>query len=807
MKKAIFLSFAFIMAAVSRTEAKLWINEIMQSNIDFLFAEGDYPDSWVEIYNDGDEAFRFINYRIGDSKDFTKAYPLNSAGGIGAKDYSVIYCDKVGEGAHTDFRIDSGKGELYLFSPRGEILDHISYPKMAAPNVAYGRTEDGGDTWGFELVATPRESNRGGVTSVVLPDPVFSVKGGVRYNDPSEIEVVVTVPGKGDLPADTRLYVTTDGKEPDLSSDSYDTEAVIRIGSGESAVVRAKLISSEAISPRAVTHSYIYHPREVDLPIVSLCTDQNYLDDPDTGIWKNFEEDWRRPVNVEFFYEGGTECPINQLGEFRIHGGWSKNHSQKSLAVYSNKRFGTKNFSYPFWADKPEIEKSKSFVLRNGGNNFNTSRINDSFVQTLFGRNCSNLDWQAYSPAICYVNGNYYGVYALRQRSNEDYVEDSYDGLEDIDMWENWNELKAGSSSSLEEFKAVYENNPTYQQMESLIDVENFANLYVANAWATNTDFPGNNIVMWRPQEEGGKWRWIMKDTDFFASNSPDFNYFNFLLHTGSYNVGEGNASHAVKLFKVMTSFEEFRHRLLSSFFVYLGDFLRPSYTVDLIDEQRDALYPEYDAHLARYGYPTRFDQWVDRVDYLKYWSAARSEALPGIICKYFNLKTTIPISIDCGDNEVRVNGVKISTGDFAGKWPIDLAFTLKNEDENTGWKVITTDIKGIQHEYETVTNEYSADAFSNITSIHFEPCQISGVEEMEAADDSRVKINVGNGMIYLWADCIMEHVEVRDMSGRAILDINPFDSTYQINLPAKGVYVISIKLITGNRIVRKLIY
>lgn len=155
---------------------------------------------------------------------------------------------------------------------------------------------------------------------------------------------------------------------------------------------------------------------------------------------------------------------------------------QKSLAVYSNKRFGTKKYSYPFFPDKPDIKKSKSFVLRNGGNAFAEARINDSFVQTLFGRNCANLDWQAYRPVICYINGTYRGIYALRQRSNEDYVEDCYDGLEDIDMLENWEELKAGTTDSFEALRQVYEGNPTYAQMEQLIDVENFANLYIANA-------------------------------------------------------------------------------------------------------------------------------------------------------------------------------------------------------------------------------------------------------------------------------------------------------------------------------------
>ena len=130
-------------------------------------------------------------------------------------------------------------------------------------------------------------------------------------------------------------------------------------------------------------------------------------------------------------------------------------------------------------------------------------------MQTLFGRNCDNLDWQAYRAVICYINGRYRGIYALRQRSNEDYVEDCYDGLEDIDMLENWDELKVGTIDSFEALKGLYENNPDYQQMSQAIDVENFANLYIADAAGRNvaSAFPSAGAAM---VEIGGKgYMWL----------------------------------------------------------------------------------------------------------------------------------------------------------------------------------------------------------------------------------------------------------------------------------------------------------
>ena len=45
----------------------LVINEIMQSNIDLLMVEHDFPDSWVELYNPTGKAINFKRYRIGKS--------------------------------------------------------------------------------------------------------------------------------------------------------------------------------------------------------------------------------------------------------------------------------------------------------------------------------------------------------------------------------------------------------------------------------------------------------------------------------------------------------------------------------------------------------------------------------------------------------------------------------------------------------------------------------------------------------------------------------------------------------------------
>ena len=118
---------------------------------------------------------------------------------------------------------------------------------------------------------------------------------------------------------------------------------------------------------------------------------------------------------------------------------------------------------------------------------------------------------------ICYINGEYRGVYDLRERTNEDYIEANYDGLEDIDMIENWWEVKTGSGDALWQFTELYNKKDVmFPQLEEVMDVDNFLDMFAIQTFAGNTDYPNNNIVCWKPWAEGSKWRWVLKDIDLF---------------------------------------------------------------------------------------------------------------------------------------------------------------------------------------------------------------------------------------------------------------------------------------------------
>ena len=410
----------------------LCFNEIMQSNVYALQLEHDFPDSWIELYNPTETTIVLDNYYIGTSNSISSAYQIPNAS-IKAKGYLIILCDKKGENLHTNFRLESvNPGSIYLFNESGILIDQLSYPAMPAPNIAYGRASDGAEEWGWEIRTTPGKSNAGGLSTILLPDPKFNIDGQIMS---SAKTIKITIP-EGDYPEDTRIYYTTNGAEPTKSS-SNNTSVSISVK--KTTIIRAKLISSSALTRPSITNSYIFHPRSTNLPIISIATNNNYLYSDTLGIlaWakvdgiSNYMYNWRRPVNSEYLVKGDNRW-FCQIGETAVSGNTTRGFEQKSLKVYANKRFGTNRFNGTFWKDKPNVTETKSFVMRNGGDNCGEARINDGMIQRLFGTHASDIDYQAYSPIIVYINGNYKGIYGMRERVDEDFVESNYDGLEEI---------------------------------------------------------------------------------------------------------------------------------------------------------------------------------------------------------------------------------------------------------------------------------------------------------------------------------------------------------------------------------------
>ena len=712
--KKLTLIIALCMACQA-SKAQLKINELMQSNIDCIMDDlNDFPDSWVELYNDSQTGIDLRDYKLGLTDNAAEAWPLPIQR-VDSKEYVLIYCDKVGNGIHTNFRLDSGKGaSVYLFMG-DKVIDKVKdLKKQPSPNIAYGRKTDGADEWGYQIEPTPKKANCGDITDKILGDPVFSELGKVTRNNEA-FSLTISLP-EG-TPEGTEIRLTTDGSEPVATSTLYTEPLSIK----STTVIRARLFCNGYLSPRSVAQSYIFFPRQITLPVVSIITNKKYLKDPTIGIYvdgnymsgkKNYEFNWRRPINIEIFDKEDKKSVINQLCETRIAGGATRSSARKSLAVYANKRFGTKHFEYEFFPDqKPGIKAQKSFMLRNAGNDFDYLYMRDAIIQRSMAQHV-DLDWQAWQPAIIYINGDYQGMLNIRERSNEDNIWANYQKLEDIDMIEisqdnsrMVEELKAGSWDNYNAFKDFYrEQGHTLKEYEEWMDCDEYINLMVMNLYFNNQDFPGNNIVLWRPTAEGGRWRWIAKDTDFglgLYGSSAEYKTIEW-LYDPNYDKDRkwANTSAATRLFRNMMEDEDIKRLFIDRAAIYMGDFLNEKGVRNIWDAMYNKISYEYPNHrkLINEWWPN----YNEELNTARRWLSKRTNIFYKQLADFFQLGTPIPVSINRylkSTPTIYFNDVELSEGKFDGKFFANRKVTLKAKAPEgkviTGWEVQTIETTG----------------------------------------------------------------------------------------------------------------
>lgn len=739
---------AVLFSVAMPSHAQLIINEIMQSNIECMMDDiHEFPDSWVELYNPTDEAISLKDYQISNKNKVKKAWQLPDKT-VAAKGYVLVYCDKEGlenNRLHADFRLESAKGcTVYLFKDKNaEPVDSLPYVdnkpmvKMPAPDVAFGRKTDGADEWGYQLTPTPGKANTGQTCNAkqILGAPVFSESGRVVNYGQKSISVELSLPE--DAPKEAYITYTTDGSEPTATSKKY-TEA---FHITKSTAIRAKVFCEGWLSPLSTAQSYIFHARKMTVPIFSIQTDDRYLNDKEIGLFANNNSkedkkthDWRRPVNVEFFPVEGEPSAINQPGETRIQGGQSRSNALKSMVFYANKRFDPdhKRYSYEFFPDqKPGVTEFKSFSLRDGGNDFGDLYFRDLIIQRTMGPNV-DLDWQAGHTAVLYINGEYMGMLNIRERSNEDNIYSNYDGLEDVDEIEIAHEkennqdlfieeLKEGDDVFYQAFKEFYsQKGHTLAEYEEWMDVSEYLNIMVMNLFYGNIDFPGNNIVFWRPNDDAKvdlpkRWRFIVKDTDFglgLYGRKSDYNTID-LLYNPSEHSGDNWAftEPATRLIKNMLEDKDILKMFIDKCCVYMGDFMNAKGTGATIDAIKAEALEEFVAHRAKYptwGGSSR-DEINNKFNDAKKWLAGYTEQgwwgqsttyLPRTdyflqhMSSQWKLGTAVKLTINKTEQDVAitVNGIKLSGKTFDGKFfpnrELVITGTAPEGKVVTGWKL-----------------------------------------------------------------------------------------------------------------------
>ena len=581
----------------------------MPKNVSAVMDDDYNYSMWVEIYNSGSSQVNQYNYYItDDANNKTKWRPSSKT--ILAKGYSVLYFERETISGHANFKLEPEGGTLYLFNTSGTEIDRVTYPKQYR-NTSYGRITDGGDRWEYFENYSPGKANSGSEDSPSrCASPVFSTSGGF-YPSSIQLSFRTTPLTEGDS-----IYYTTNGVEPTRSSTYYVPGSSITIS--KTTPIRAKSFSSPKLSSDVISATFFINVRNFKLPVSSIITDPVNLFDDMIGIYVdgkngkphdsvgnapvNWNQDWSRPANYEL-YDTARVGRLNQELDIKITGNWSAKNAQKSLAINPKNKYGENQLKYPELFSQKPGQKYRSILLRNSGNDWGNTMMRDAMMMSLIEKRV-NLEYQAYEPAVIFVNGEYYGIQNLRERSNKDLIYSAY-GLkeEEIVLIEEWDLPGHSEYRKLHELAVSknynLSNAADYNQMKQMMDVDNFMDYMVVELYYANTDWPMKNIRAWKKVGSGNPWRWILYDTDLAFSNY-DQNMLSFMLDFAesepNYNVANK------KIFKALVSNNDFKNELIDRFCYHISTTFDQGRVNYIIDSLAAKISTEIVYHKQKWG-------------------------------------------------------------------------------------------------------------------------------------------------------------------------------------------------------------
>ncbi len=664
-----FLSILFGSLALT-ANAGVHINEIMAKNPSAVLNDDLNFDGWVEIYNSGDAPVDLSKCYFSDTDDDIFKWKNLDETVLGPKEFAVFYFDETNDYNHTNFKLDTDGGVIILSDENGNEIDRMNYPK-AIRNISYGRTIDGYEWMGHLATPTMGASNAPEIVSGQTKAPLFSLAGGFYDNAQA---VAITAPNP--LAA---IYYTTDGSEPKPGVSTLYTGPIAVTATTP---LRAIAIAAGEASSDITTSTYfIGNDIPTSFKVVSLVGDEEHLFGDELGAFvvgvngstvpsycngdrkANYMNDWDRPCNFELFDEGKVQR-ISQEVKVGAFGACSRTKAIKSIKVKANKVYGSNKIDYPIFTEKPNL-KWKSIVLRNGGNDFGRMIFRDGFLQTLAASNM-DLDHQAYEPAVVFVNGEYYGMLGIRERTNKDFIYSNY-GLNEEEFCIEEAPAKAEQCDAYQEVLDVAEKDDvTYAEIDKIIDVDEMLNYFTTEIFYCNEDWSGGNIKAWKRHEDG-KWRWILYDTEFSTSL-----YGNYLTANGFTYASK------CSFFPMLIENKELQKRMVNKFVLHTGTTFAEDHVSAVLDSMINIVHDEADYYFnyIRSMKKQEVDWWRDECEKVRNFITARPNYLFNHISDYFELDEPAPLRICSNTNNASygLNGFDvINKNDFR-------SFYFKNE-------------------------------------------------------------------------------------------------------------------------------
>ena len=591
---------------------------------------------------------------MSDEDDNLDKWMFPSGSIIPANGFLKIWCsgrDTVdGGNYHTSFRLTQTKAnpdQILIINPGGTIVDSLTM-EFTLTHHSRARETDGNNTWNVCTAPTPGLTNNDSEMYTAYTDrPNMDVIGGF-YGGPVTVAITSTTPGG-------IIHYTLDGGEPKLSDPVYTEPITI----ASTAVLKARVFSDDPslIPGKLQFYTYFINVSHT-MTVVSIAAD-TLLE------LANGNQDLEPIGSIEIF---GTDLDskTRSYGELNSHGQDSWANDQRSIDWVSRDEFGYSNALKEKFFDKSAREEFQRMIFRASGDdnypaahhseNEGSAHMRDDYIQMLAKNDGLALDVRTAARCIVYLNGQYWGVYSFREKTDDHDFTDFYYNQGKYDLqyqmtWGNtWSEYGGNDTKDAwkdlrdlaEDHDMTVDSN--YKKVTDLLDIYSLVDYMCVNTSAVCKDWLVYNTAVWRgfnPEGTHHKWGYTLWDLDatfgFYINYSGvpevgptalpcDVDDYDPAFFGPGFFDGEGH----VRLMNDLRGNAEFEQFYLSRYTDLFNTTFSCENMLYSLDSMTAVIEPEMAQHAERwYG---SYEEWYDNLLQLRTWVEDRCDLLyPGM--------------------------------------------------------------------------------------------------------------------------------------------------------------------------------
>ena len=620
----------------------LLINEVAPNGTDYPDEDGKFSD-WIEIYNTNNFPVSLGGLFLTDDIDNPSKWQIGAIKNLPPNGYATIWADGDPEkgGFHANFRLkEAGEKLLLLQALNNEfvIIDSTTYQSVPF-KASTGRSSDGASDWIIFGESTPLAANAN-TLSWIAP-PVLSIGNGV-FDTPQTVEIT-----HEDLAA--TIYYTTDGSDPDQTANLY--TSAVTIDTTQS--LRAIAYKTGAAPSQIATKTYLFDPSP-NLPVLMITTDPDNLWDDEIGIYTtgtngtivgncpgaepaNYWQNWERPVHLTL-YETSGETAFAVNAGVRISGNCSRTYALKSLNFYLRKnQYGDDNIDYQLFPNR-EFDDYERLRLRNSGQDYRGTMLRDGTNQRVMAE-VMDVEHQSIQPTLVYINGEYWGIQNFREQYNPNYLERLHGvNKKEIELLKRPRYLIEIDEGDDVHYNAAYDFmrdndlsvESNFDYIKTQFEIDNFLDYWISMLYMSNSDWPANNLQLWRPGNENGRWRYMYVDTDIttniYGNTSTSGDMWDRIVEVLDPTLtGWPNDNGATLPFRRLMENSAFQDEFIQRSCSYLELAFNEERVLPIIEEAANEIDGEIGRHVERWVFDNPFlddhDLWLDNVSkYRNFW-------------------------------------------------------------------------------------------------------------------------------------------------------------------------------------------